>query len=278
MRLTRLWVSKLKLYLHVPSEDSMMSYRYIDSICVCRAKKGRFLATVTSPLASFSLPYLVTTALFSTQTVIMESHTTSTSSNLTARYNGPPLSEMNERQKKIRDEILSSRKGTGLSGPFGPWLAIPEIAEPAQALGRACRYGTSLSFKESELVILMTGAKTKSHTEFDIHFGEALKAGLPIDVIESIPRDDQFTVDAVHSSLIPKLQDTRLEAIAKFTAELLDTYSVTDETYEATKLILDSKDSVLVEIVAIVGYYNLVSYTLNTFRIPSDSKPPSDNA
>lgn len=183
---------------------------------------------------------------------------------------------MNDRQKNIRDEILSSRKGTGLSGPFGPWLAVPEIAEPAQSLGRACRYDTSLAFNESELVILLTGAKTRSHTEFEIHFGEALKAGLSLEVINAIPRDEKFSVDAVESSLIPLLNDTRLEAIARFTAELLDTYTVSDETYKQTKHILGGKDSVLVEIVSIVGYYTYVSYTLNAFRIPSVSTPQSE--
>lgn len=95
------------------------------------------------------------------------------------RYEGPAADEMTLEQTKIRDAIVQSRPRTGLSGPFGPWLAVPAIAEPAQALGRACRYGTSLSFRESELVILLTGAKTRSPAEFDIHVGEAIKAGYP---------------------------------------------------------------------------------------------------
>ena len=55
-----------------------------------------------------------------------------TSSNFVARYNGPDVEDMTPKQKEIRDSILATRKGTGLSGPFGPWLAIPEIAGPAQ--------------------------------------------------------------------------------------------------------------------------------------------------
>ncbi len=179
---------------------------------------------------------------------------------------------MNERQKEIRDKILSTRKGTGLSGPFGPWLAIPDIAEPSQELGRACRYGTSLSFRESELVILLTGAKTKSHTEFDIHVGEALKAGLSLEIIQSIPRDDDFSIEAVEKKTVPLLANAREVAIVRFVAELLDTYTVSDETYQSTKVALENKDTVLVELVSIAGYYTYVAYTLNAFRIPSETE------
>lgn len=176
---------------------------------------------------------------------------------------------MTTAQKGIRDAIVKSRPRTGISGPFLPWLAVPEIAQPAQALGRACRYGTSLSVKESELVILLTGAKTRCHTEFDLHVGEALEAGMSMEVINAIPRDLDFSLEAVRENLLPLLDNEREKAIATFTAELLDNYGVSDETYAATKAAVDGKDSVLVEITSISGYYGYVAYTLNVFRIPS---------
>ena len=192
-----------------------------------------------------------------------------TSSDFVARYAGPSEEECTPEQKKIRDEIIASRPRTGLSGPFGPWLAVPEIAQPAQALGRACRYGTSLSFRESELVILLTGAKTKSHAEFDIHVGEALKAGISMPVIVAIPRDDDFSLDAVKEKVLPLLDNDREKAIATYTAELVDTYTVSDDTYSSTKAAVGDNDSVLVEITSIAGYYTYVAYTLNAFRIPT---------
>lgn len=192
-----------------------------------------------------------------------------TSSDFVARYAGPKEEDMTEEQKQIRDAIVKSRPRTGLSGPFGPWLAVPEIAQPAQALGRACRYGTSLSFRESELVILLTGAKARSQSEFDIHVGEALKAGISMEIILAIPRDEDFSKEAVKEKLLPLLDNDREKAIATFTSELLDTYTVSEETYNTTKTAVDGKDSVLVEITSIAGYYTYVAYTLNVFRIPS---------
>jgi 4-carboxymuconolactone decarboxylase len=153
-------------------------------------------------------------------------------------------------------------------------LAIPDIADPSQELGRAVRYGTSLSYRESELVILLTGAKTKSHSEFDIHVGEALKAGLSMEIINAIPRDDEFSMASVESKVVPLLENEREVAIARFAAELLDTYTISEGTYAKSKAALDGKDTVLVELVSIVGYYTYVSYTLNAFRIPS--KPPPE--
>jgi 4-carboxymuconolactone decarboxylase len=183
---------------------------------------------------------------------------------------------MTKEQREIRDAIVATRPRTGLSGPFGPWLAVPAIAQPAQALGAACRYGTSLSFQESELVILLTGAKMKSHAEFDIHVGEAMKSGWSYDMIKSIPRDDDFSIETVEEFLLPMLKESRQRAIAIFTAELLDTCTVSEKTYKNTKKILGGKDSTLVEITSIVGYYTYVAFTLNTFRIPSMKKSDYD--
>jgi 4-carboxymuconolactone decarboxylase len=199
-----------------------------------------------------------------------------TSRTFKPRYTGPQEETMTQEQRQIRQVILETRPRTGLSGPFGPWLAVPDIANPAQLLGRACRYGTTLSFRESELVILLTGAKTKSHAEFDIHVGEAIKAGISMNIINAIPRDDQFSYSAVMERVVPLLKsdddstiNAREWAIVQFTAELLDTYTVSDYTYAITKQALGNQDSVLVEITSIVGYYTYVSYTLNVFQIPS---------
>ena len=192
-----------------------------------------------------------------------------TSKHFVPRYTGPSITEMTTEQRSIRDAILASRPGTGLNGPFGPWLAVPSIAQPAQTLGKACRYGTSLSRRESELVILLTGSKFQSHTEFDIHVGEALESGIDLDIIHAIPRDEEFSLESVNTALLPLLSDDRERSIVQFAAEMLETSKVSEATYAGTKLALGGKDSVLVEITSIVGYYAFVSYTLNVFQIPS---------
>ena len=231
-----------------------------------------------------------------------------TSNGIQPRYTGPDPHEMTQEQALLRESIEKSRT-TGLSGPFGPWLAIPKIALPAQELGRQVRYETTLTFRESELVILLTGAAFKSESEFDIHVGEARKAGLSWDVIDSIPRGrliseeaanandsptrPEFSAENVRKLVIPKLEHDRYAepggsndiivsnaerevAIALFTAELLEQNTVSDETYNETRRILGDQDSVLVEITSIVGYYSYVAYTLNVFKIPTSVKTRED--
>jgi 4-carboxymuconolactone decarboxylase len=192
-----------------------------------------------------------------------------TSEDFVPRYTGPSESDLSDEQRQLREEIIAKRPRTGWRGPFGPWLAVPSIAQPAQQLGQAVRYGTHLSFRESELAILLTGAKMRSHTEFDLHVGEAQRAGWTLDVIRRIPRDGDFSQASVASNLLPVLDNPRERAIARFVAELLETHTVSDSTYEETKAALDGKDSLLMEITSIVGYYMYVCYTLNVFRIPS---------
>ena len=220
-----------------------------------------------------------------------------TSTTFQPRYTGPSPENMTPEQTALRKSILESRPRTGLSGPFGPWLAVPSIAGPSQQLGRTVRYETSLSMRESELVILLTGAKFKSEAEFDIHVGEALKAGIGLDVINKIPRgallsqegskekidnvNVEFSLENVKKHMIPQLEEEIITdgkgdlqrdiPIVLFTAELLETNTVSDESYATTKQMLGGDDSVLVEIVAIVGYYAYVAYTLNVFRSASSS-------
>jgi len=145
------------------------------------------------------------------------------------------------------------------------------MADPAQQLGTTCRYHTSLSFRESELVILLTAARHGSHAEFDIHRGEALKAGIDWRILDAIPRDDKFSAKAVEQNVLPPLgmECKREVELVKFAAELLETSTVGDEAYASARDTLGG-DEVLVEVTGIVGYYTLCAYTLNVFRIPTN--------
>ena len=155
------------------------------------------------------------------------------------RFTGPAKEAMNEKQAQILADITRTRT-TGARGPFGPWLCNPEICEPAQQLGRVCRYGTSLSLRESELVILMTAVRHRSRTEWVIHKEEAIKAGLPTSVI-----------DALEAGRAPELSSPREIAIHAFTRSLLDSSDVDDATYASAREELG--ETAMVEITSISG-------------------------
>ncbi len=171
------------------------------------------------------------------------------------------------------------------------------------------------------MIILLTGAKFQSETEFDLHVSEARRAGIGWDVIRSIPRgialssfktvpiatredveqksmsEEKFSFERVRENVIPLLikeHDEMLSlneegaammarenvkerevAIVLFAAELLDSNTISDETYATTRQKLGGHDAALVEITAVVGYYAYVSYTLNVFQIPSSEVAPN---
>jgi 4-carboxymuconolactone decarboxylase len=172
-----------------------------------------------------------------------------------ARIPLPEIETLSPEQRTIYDSILKSRGN--VAGPFLAWLQSPGLANPAEKLGAYCRYGTSLSRIEVELLILVTAAHHACEGEWRIHAPIAIEAGLAPGVVE-----------AIRSGGPPDLADERLAALAAFAAALLKTNRVDDATFQA------AADQVglptLVEAVGVVGYYGLVAHTLNAFEMGVD--------
>ena len=73
-----------------------------------------------------------------------------------SRLDLPSPEALGAEQKKIYEAIVATRGN--VQGPFLAWLLSPGLAGPAQQLGAFCRYQTSLSLPESELLILYVAA------------------------------------------------------------------------------------------------------------------------
>jgi len=72
-----------------------------------------------------------------------------------SRLDTPALDTLSPEQREVHEQITSGPRG-GVYGPLGVWLWRPELASRAQALGRYCRYDSSLPPRLSELAILTT--------------------------------------------------------------------------------------------------------------------------
>lgn len=168
----------------------------------------------------------------------------------TGRFKGP--TNPDARQKEILDDIQRTRT-TGVKGPFGPWLANPDLCMAAQGLGRICRYETDLSLYESEIVILTTAKARQSQTEWDIHVEEARRAGVPEDYINVLESGGQLE------------GDNREAVMQRFIHEVLYSHKASDEAYAAMQKHFTDKE--IVETVSISGYYSYVAMTLNVFEI-----------
>ena len=165
-------------------------------------------------------------------------------------------------QKRIHDEIVSGPRGK-VEGPLRVWLTSPGLADRAQALGAFCRYGTSLDQRLSELAILVTGAYWRAGFEWHVHAPIAIKAGL-----------DAAAVEAIRVDKVPKLERDDEKAVYAFARELLTTRRVSDETYAMAESTLGRLAAV--DLVGVLGYYGLISMTINAFEVPvpSGAKEP----
>jgi 4-carboxymuconolactone decarboxylase len=80
------------------------------------------------------------------------------------------------------------------------------------------------------------------------------------------------TIADLRSGREPKSAPQDERAIYAFVQELYKTSRVSDRTYKRMNAFLS--DAAMVELVGILGYYTLISMTLNVFRMmpPADAK------
>ncbi len=119
-----------------------------------------------------------------------------------------------------------------------------------------CRYETSLPPKESELLVLMTARHHRSAAEWHIHEPEALRAGLAPAEVAALKRGRALGAGA----------DRRLLALQRLAGEVLGRSRVSDVAFREAVRVLGGEQPV-VEALSIMGYYGLVAYTLNVFRL-----------
>ena len=169
-----------------------------------------------------------------------------------------PLDKMSAAQRNIADAIMSGPRKR-MSGPFNAWLRSPELADRLQKVGEYVRFNTSLDKRVNEMAILMTAQTWGSQYEWYAHEPLALKAGL-----------DPATVAAIGAGRKPdNLRDD--EAIVwEFTTQLRRDHGVDDAIY--AKALEKFGEQGIMDLVAVNGYYDVVSMTLNVAHV----KPPAD--
>jgi len=170
-----------------------------------------------------------------------------------------PLTEadLTPEQRAVLDAIQSGPRGSrGLIGPFGVYPRVPAIGHELQALGAAVRFkATALPENVKEVAICTVGAFFHSKFEFAAHADLARKAGV-----------DDAVVEALRTGATPAFADPREAAAHRVAATLLREHRLDDALYAKARDALT--ETGLIELVATVGYYCLVSFTLNAFQIP----------
>jgi 4-carboxymuconolactone decarboxylase len=172
------------------------------------------------------------------------------------------LDALDAEQREVADAIVAGPRG-GLRGPFEVWLRSPQLCDRAQKLGEFCRFGSALPPHLSELAILLTGRHWRAQYEFFAHSRLARQAGIPDAVI-----------DAIRLGESPALEDPAQQVVYDAVTEYLATTRLSDATYARAIEALGERG--LVDLIGVVGYYGLVSMTLNVFEVgvPEGETPP----
>jgi len=179
------------------------------------------------------------------------------------RYSTLSPETLTPEQRRVREAVLGGPRGR-MVPPVEVWLRSPGLAETAQKLGEHCRYRTALPPRLSELAILVSARRWTAQFEWYAHAPFARDAGLPEDIIE-----------AIRTGREPTLEDPMDRVVYRVSKAILDAGRLDDALFAEAKEKLGERG--LVDLVGILGYYALVSFTLNVFEVPiPDGKPPLD--
>jgi 4-carboxymuconolactone decarboxylase len=174
----------------------------------------------------------------------------------------PPKSrtELDDAGQNLWDELVGSRGDSivgdtgGLRGPFNAWVQAPTVGSKLAAVGVSLRYDTSLDRNLIELAILTVGSHFRAEFEWWAHSRMARRHGVGDDVIAALAAGQE-----------PVLEDDRQRAVHQVASELVKTGGLSESSHAAARSQLN--DEQLVELVTLVGYYTLVSFTLNAFDV-----------
>ncbi len=164
-------------------------------------------------------------------------------------------------QKAVMEEIIGGPHGR-LVGPYHAWLQSPELARRARNMSEFIRFKSPLPPRLQELAILITGRYWQAEFEYYAHAILARKAGLDEGIIQAIARQQQPASMQPDEALVYRL-----------CMEMFEQHRISDATYAEAQQTLGMEQVVL--LVATMGYYCMVSMTLNTFQVPLPPGEPS---
>jgi 4-carboxymuconolactone decarboxylase len=179
------------------------------------------------------------------------------------RYSTISPDAMSPEQRRVRDQVMAGPRGR-MVPPVEVWLRSPGLAEHAQKVGEHCRYRTALPAHLSELAILVSARHWTAQFEWYAHAPFARDAGVSNEVIE-----------AIRTRREPPLADPESRLVYRLAKAMLETGRIDDALFAEARERLGERG--LVDLIGILGYYALVSFTLNAFEVPiPEGRPPLD--
>lgn len=172
--------------------------------------------------------------------------------------------ELTPPQKAWADDIaVPPRNAKFGNPPYRAYIRSPDLAPRLSALSDYLRWNTSLSPRLSELAILITAREWTAQYEWFAHYPLALKGGL-----------DPKVADAIAAGKRPDTMKDDEAALYDLATALYRDRKVSDAVYKAAREKFGERG--IMDIIGIIGYYDLVSMTLITMQAapPNDSVKP----
>ena len=178
----------------------------------------------------------------------------------------PPLKaeELNPAQKAWAEMIAPAPRNAKITNPpYRAYVRSPDLAPKLSALSDYLRWNTSLPPRLSELAILITARQWTAQYEWFAHYPLALKGGL----------DPKIAGDIAAGKRPDSMKDDEA-ALYDLAMALYVDKKVSDPVYKAALEKFGERG--IMDIIGIIGYYDLVSMTLITMQAapPNDSVKP----
>lgn len=181
------------------------------------------------------------------------------------RFKQIPIENLSPEQRKLYDAIRSGPRAQianssaatpgPLGGPFNVWLRSPGIGDCVQRLGEEIRFRSSLPAKLNEMAIMITARFWTSQYEWHAHCKLALAAGLDPAIAQDIAEDRR-----------PGKMDADEAIVYDFSQELHENQGVGDANYQ--RVLERFGERGVFDLIAVNGFYSLVSMCLNVDRTP----------
>ena len=162
--------------------------------------------------------------------------------------------QMTAEQKTLTTNVMNGPR-RNLGGPFNVLLRSPEMGDLTQKLGEYARFRPSVPAKIRELAIIVAARHWTAQFEWNAHRRAAAQAGLSEPIIQAIANRKR-----------PTGMQPDEEAVYNFASELMETKQVSDATFKAAVDKFGEKG--VVDIIGVMGYYQMVSMLLNVDRYP----------
>lgn len=189
------------------------------------------------------------------------------------RFKQIPPENLTPEQRALADAIRSgprsaiksssAAKPGPLGGPFNVFLRSPEMGTIIQSLGAEIRFRSSIPSKLNELAIITTARHWSCQYEWLAHHRLALEAGLDPAIGKDIAEGRR-----------PRKMSPDEAIVYNFSRELHEKHGVSDATFKAAFDRFGERG--VMDLIAVNGYYGLISMTLNVDRtpLPAGVAPP----